>query len=145
MQDETFESRIRMNNSNDNQWYAGLSAMLIGAAQMVIGLMIVGLTLLEIFKPGGASAFVDRLVSSTAGLASVIALVGIFMAVFGVIRILSGSATSSGTHRKLIDLGIKTGGAITAMVGFGLILLAIWLALSPGSLKDVFGRLLNFF
>jgi hypothetical protein len=145
MQGEAFEGRIKVSNSNDIPRYADLSEMLIGAIQVIIGLMIIGLSLLEIFKPGGAGAFVDRLVSSTVGLASVIALAGIFMAVFGVIRILSGRATSPGTGSKLNEMGIKAGGAITALVGFSLLLLAIWLALSPSSLKDVFGRLLNFF
>jgi len=145
MQRETFAGWFKVSNPNDNQRYADISARLIGAIQMIIGLMIVSLTLLEIFKPGGSGAFVDRLVSSTVGLASVIALAGIFIAVFGVIRILSSSAASPGNQSRLTELSTKAGGAITAFVGFGLIFLAIWVALSPSSLKEVFGRLLNLF
>lgn len=118
---------------NDYPQDESLSAKLMGGIWVVFGLMIIGLDLLEIFKPGGAEAFLDRLVSSTFGLASLVGLAGIFMVVFGVIRILSASTAAPGDQNNWVELKAKAGGGILALIGLILILGSIWLALSPSS------------
>jgi len=132
-QEETFESRTGLYDLNKFQQYEGLSANLMGGILVVFGLMIVGLDLLEIFKPGGAGAFLNRLASSPSGLASVIGLAGIFMIVFGVIRILSANASSTRGQNKWMEFKAKAGGAVLVLIGLILILGSIWMALSPGS------------
>jgi len=132
-QEETFESRTGLYDLNKFQQYEGLSANLMGGILVVFGLMIVGLDLLEIFKPGGARAFLNRLASSPSGLASVIGLAGIFMIVFGVIRILSANASSTRGQNKWMEFKAKAGGAVLVLIGLILILGSIWMALSPGS------------
>ena len=131
---ETFEGPTWLKYPNNFQQYEGLSAKLMGGILLVCGLMIVGLDVLEIFKPGGAEAFLNRMVSSQSGLASVIGLAGIFTIVFGVIRILSASTASPSGGNKWIELKAKLGGAILALVGLSLILVSIWMAVSPGSI-----------
>ena len=130
---DTSSEQTWLNKSNDNLQYDGLAAKLMGGILLVFGLMIVGLVLLEIFKPGEADAFLERLVNSSSGLASLIGLAGIFMIVFGVIRILSANAASSNGQNQWIEFKTKAGGVILALVGLILILGSIWSALSSGS------------
>lgn len=143
MQGEAFQGRIRPGNPASTQKYADISARLFGAILVTSSLMIVGLCLLELFIPGGASAFLDRLVGSTFGLASIIALAGILLAAFGVIRILSGSVINPAAHSRLIEFKMIAGGVITALAGLGLLLLAIGSAFSPSLLQKVFGWILS--
>jgi hypothetical protein len=142
---ETTTGRTNISNPNYIERYSGLSARLFGAILVVSGLMIIGLGTLELFRPGGAGAFIDRLVSSSFGLASVVGLAGLMTAAFGVIRILSGSATSPGTHGKLVEFSIKAGGVVTALVGLGLLFLAVWAAIAPGWLQDVARQIVSYF
>jgi hypothetical protein len=118
-----------LNKSNDDLQYDGLAAKLMGGILVVCGLWIVGLDLL--------------VSSSPAGLASVVGLAGIFMIVFGVIRILSASKPSHDSQTRWIELKAKAGGTILALVGLILIFGSIWSAFSPGWLQTALERILN--
>jgi hypothetical protein len=132
-----------LNKSNDDLQYDGLAAKLMGGILVVCGLWIVGLDLLEIFSPGSAGAFLNRLSSSPAGLASLVGLAGIFMIVFGVIRIISASKPSHDSQTRWIELKAKASGTILALVGLILIFGSIWSAFSPGWLQTALERILN--
>lgn len=145
LQGEAYDGRIRINNPNYLQRYSDLSARLIGAILVISGVMIIGLGTLEVARPGGAGAFLERLASSTFGLASLVGLAGLMMAAFGVIRILSGSVTSPNTRGKLVAFSIKAGGVITTLIGLSLLFLAIWAAFAPGFLQDVARQIASYF
>lgn len=133
MQDGAFEGQPWFDGENKFQQYEGVSAKLLGGILVVFGLMVIGLDLLEIFRPGGAETFLNRMASSPAGLASMLGLAGIFVIVFGVIRILSANTASFGGQNRWIELKVKAGGVVLVLIGFLLILGSIWMALSLGS------------
>lgn len=137
---EAIEGRTHISNPNYIQRYTGLSAYLIGAALILIGLLVIGGGVLGFTTPGGMTAVLSKLVESDWGIGLILGLAGIFAIVFGLVRTLSGSATTPGTYYKVVEASIRLRGVLTMLVGVMLILLSMGFIFTPDLLRDLFAR-----
>jgi len=137
---EAYEGRTQLSDPRYVRRYSGVSARLIGGGLVLAGLVIIGLALMDLFNPGGAVIVLSKLVDSRYGLAIALGLAGLLITVFGIVRILSGSGASPEAYGPTVELGIKVGGFISALVGLFILLLAAVSILSPGLLTALFER-----
>jgi len=137
IQGEAYEGMFSLSNFTSGQQYSNLSAWLIGLSLGLGGLLILALSLIDLFSPGGASTFISDLLDSSFGLGIVFGISGLMIAVYGVIRLLSGIPTRGGTHNLLGEFGAKAGGLISTVIGLIFLGLSFGWFLSPGFLRSL--------
>lgn len=108
--------------------YSGLPARLLGLAIFFFGLLIVSFAGWEALSPGAAGRFLSELAATERGLGLLLIVFGFFMALFGIARLVAGSAHPVEQRRPLTDLGFRLGGLVTLAAGIALVLAGLWIA-----------------
>ncbi|UCH59025.1 MAG: hypothetical protein JSV61_12515 [Anaerolineales bacterium] len=143
-QGEIGEGIFSLSSLRFGQRYRSLSAWVYGLLLGLSGLLILALSLIELFNPGGASIFISDLLDSSFGLGILFGVSGLLLTAFGVLRFLSGSPNTSGLRGALAGYGIKAGGVFTTIIGILFLVLAIGSLLSPGFLQELLELALRF-
>lgn len=120
--------------------HTGLSARLIGVVLILGGAIVIALSLVDLFSPGGASAFLSTLAGSPRGLGVVLGLAGLLVAAFGIVRVLSGSGKATGSFARHVELSFKVGGVFSLLAGLAMLAIAAGLLLAPGPTADLLQR-----
>ena len=122
---EGTEARTRVRNIRYLQQFSGISAYLMGGVILLTGLLIVVVSVVGIFTPGGTDQVLTRFAESDPGIASILSLAGSIIIVFGLMRVLSQNRASTGTYSKFVEFSSLASGIISILVGIGLVLLAL--------------------
>lgn len=107
--------------------YAGLSARLLGAIIFLFGAGIVAYTAWNWIQPGRAGDFLTGLVGSNRGRGILLITFGFFTLLFGLIRMIAGSAHSKEERQALVDVGFRMRGLVNFIVGILFIAIGAWL------------------
>jgi hypothetical protein len=108
--------------------YSGISAYLIAGALMVIGIGLFFYSLWRALQPEAAAAWLESLADSPQGWALLLLAFGFFMFVFGLVRLIAGSAYQETRHRTaLVELSFRAGGLISMVAGAALLAGGLWL------------------
>lgn len=130
---ETFaSSRIEMFNRlySRRENFSDLPARLFGVMIFLFG---VGVTLYAFFEwtqPGTAGKYLADLVRSTRGWGILLITFGLFTLLFGLIRLIAGSAHHPEERSAVTDFGYRARGLVNITVGAFLIGLGMWLMFS---------------
>lgn len=141
---EAIEGREKVSNPNYVQRYKGFTAYLIGAALVLIGLLVLGGGVLGFTTPGGVTAVLSNIIETDRGIALLLGLAGFFVVVFGLVRTISGSATTPGTHNRVVESSIRAGGLLAMLVGLGLLALSLGYFFAPDLLRGWFTQATDF-
>jgi len=109
------------------EYYSGLSARLLGVIIFLFGTGILLYSASEWFQPGKANQFLTSLVESNRGWGILLIVFGFFTPLFGIIRLISGSAHSPEQRSLWVDLGFRVQGLIGTVFGALLLAVGIWL------------------
>ena len=114
---------------NSRESYAGISARLLA---IIIFLFGGGLTIFaawEWLRPGEGARFLANLAATKQGLGIAIAVFGVFTLLFGLVRLIAGSAWKKEERTTLDEIGFRVRGFIGVIVGLVLIGGGLWLVL----------------
>lgn len=112
--------------------YSGLSAQLWGVFFLLAGLGASVAALAALVNPAAAQTFLEQFLDTPAGWGTLLAGLGVFVSLYGLTRLLAGSAAVSRTvGTRLKDLGYRGVGALSLLVGLVLIGLGLVLILAP--------------
>lgn len=118
----------RLHSRHEN--YSGLPARLMAIIILLFG---AGLTLFAVWEwmqPGAAGDLLTGLAESPQGWGIILSTVGFFSLLFGLIRLISGSAHKNEYRSASTDLGYRTRGLINTIFGIIMLVVGFWLALS---------------
>lgn len=107
--------------------YLGLSARLLGVIIFLFGVGILLYTISEWTQPGKANEFLKALVETDHGWGVLLVTFGFFTLLFGIVRLISGSAHSPEQRSQLVDLGFRFLGLMGTFVGIVLLTAGLWL------------------
>lgn len=113
------------------EYYSGLSARLLGLIILLFGAGILFHTIVEWMIPGLANAFLEGLVDTNRGRGVLCIVFGFFILLFGLIRLISGSAHSPELRSGWVDLGFRLRGLFEGVIGILLSAVGVWLILMP--------------
>lgn len=116
---------------NRREHYSGLSARLLGLIILFFGAGVIFLAIVEWMNPGMANAFLVRLVDTNRGRGVLCLVFGFFILLFGLIRLISGSAHSPELRSGWVDFGIRLRGLFGGVIGILLSAVGVWLILMP--------------
>lgn len=111
--------------------YSGLSARLLGLIILLFGTGILFHTIVEWMNPGRANAFLVSLVDTNRGRGVLCIAFGFFIFLFGLIRLISGSAHSPELHSGAVDLGFRLWGLLGMLIGILLSVVGAWWMFVP--------------
>ncbi len=117
---ETFASgRIEMFNRlhSRRENFTGLPARLFGVMIFLFGIGIALYAFFDWTQPGTAGAYLAGLVNSPRGWGILLITFGFFALLFGLIRLIAGSAHRPEEGRVTVDLGYRLRGLINVVVG----------------------------
>jgi hypothetical protein len=118
--------------------YSGLAAQLWGVFFVLFGLICVLAALAGLFAPEQAQAVVDQALETPAGWGVLLTILGVFLSLYGLTRLLSGSASvSTGFQIQLRDAGYRLFGGVCLLLGLALVALGLTLITSPEMLNDL--------
>jgi hypothetical protein len=119
--------------------YSGLAAQLWGVMFVLFGLIFILIGVIGFGNPEGAFGFVEQALETSAGWGALLFIIGVFVTLYGVTRILAGGAHTSGssTRLRLRDMGYRLFGGILLMVGLLLLALGFILFTSPETLTGL--------
>lgn len=104
--------------------YSGLAAQLWGVFFVLFGLIFILAGLIGFGRPERVMALIDQSLETPAGWGVLLFTIGVFVALYGLTRILAGSAsTGTGIQARLRDIGYRMFGGLALI--FGLLLLAL--------------------
>lgn len=119
--------------------YTGLSAQMWGVYFSLMGIMVMAFALAYGLYPGGPEKFWSDLLGTRLGLGFVLFLIGLMVAIDGVIRILAGTAGHNvGLPANVGNCLERIGGGIVFLFGMALIGIALILNLAPGIVDQLF-------
>lgn len=111
--------------------YSGLSARLLGLINLLFGAGILFHTIVEWMILSLANAFPEGLVDTNRGRGVLCLVFGFFILLFGLIRLISGSAHSPELRSGWVDLGFRLRGLFGGVIGILLSAVGVWLILMP--------------
>lgn len=128
------QGRIELLNRlySRREYYSGPSARLLGMIIFLFGVGLVTFAAWEWIQPGRAGEFLTGLVGSNRGRGSLLITFGFFTLLFGLIRLIAGSAHSNEQRQALVDAGYRMRGLINLVVGILLIAAGAWLIFIRG-------------
>ena len=129
---ETFASgRIEMFNRlySRRENFSGMPARLFGVMIFLFGAGVTLYAFLEWTSPGTAGEYLAGLVKSSRGWGILLITFGFFTLLFGLIRLIAGSAGRPEERRAVTDFGYRARGAVNIIVGAFLVGLGTWLIL----------------
>ena len=106
--------------------YSGLPARLLGLVILLFGVGIVAYVAMEWIQPGVAEDFLAGLVNSDRGWSILLFFFGFFTLLFGLVRLIAGSAHSKEERRLLTDLWFRFQGLVGTVVGILLLTAGVW-------------------
>jgi hypothetical protein len=130
----SIEGRIQLFNRlySRREHYSGPSARLLGAIIFLFGGGIVTYTAWDWIQPGKAGDFITGLVGSNRGRGILLITFGFFTLLFGLIRIIAGSAHSDEQRQVLVDVGFRMRGFVNFVIGILLVTAGVWLIFMMG-------------
>ena len=111
--------------------YSGLSARLLGLIILLFGAGILLHTIVEWMNPGMANAFLVSLVDTDRGRGVLCITFGLFILLFGLIRLISGSAHSPALRSGWVDLGFRLRGLLGVLIGILFGVVGVWWMFVP--------------
>lgn len=115
--------------------YSGLAAQLWGVFFVLVGGVFILTGLVALRMPDQALAIVERALDTPAGWGVLLFGLGVFVALYGLTRLLAGSASVSvGLQVRLRDMGYRLFGGVTLLLGLALVALGFTLITSPETL-----------
>lgn len=108
------------------EYYSGLPARLLGLIILLFGAGVVAYAAMEWLQPGVAGKTLSGLVSSNLGWSILLFAFGFFTLLFGLIRLITGSAHSREERRFLTDLWFRFQGLVGTAVGILLLAAGVW-------------------
>ena len=127
---ETFASgRIEMFNRlySRRENFSGLPARLFGVMIFLFGMGVALYAFFEWTQPGTAGEYLAGLVKSTRGWGILLIAFGVFTLLFGLIRLIAGSAHRPEGRSGLVDVGYRTRGAVNVIIGLAALAGGVWL------------------
>lgn len=106
--------------------YSGLTARLLGLVILLFGVGIVAYVVMEWTQPGEAGKYLVGLVGTNRGWSILLFVFGFFTLLFGLVRLIAGSAHSKEERRVLTDLWFRFQGLIGTIVGILLLAAGAW-------------------
>lgn len=107
--------------------YSGMPARLLGTIIFLFGVGVTFYSISEWIRPGVAGNFLSGLVKSPQGWGIILITFGFFSLLFGLIRLIAGSAHRQEERRAVVDLGFRLRGLVSTVVGIVLLAAGIWL------------------
>lgn len=111
------------------EYYSGISARLLGVIIFLFGAGILVYVVLGFLQPGMANDFLTGLVETKHGWGILLVVFGFFILLFGLIRLISGSAHSPEQRNQLVDLRFRIQGLIGFIIGVLLLVAGGWLTI----------------
>lgn len=127
---ETFVSgRIEMFNRlySRRENFSGLPARLFGVMIFLFGAGVALYALIEWTSPGTAGEYLAGLVKSTRGWGILLIAFGFFTLLFGLIRLIAGSAHRPEERSAVTDFGYRARGLVNIVVGLVALAGGVWL------------------
>lgn len=128
--DTLFHGEIQLFNRlySRRENYSGVSARLLGVIIFLFGVGVTLYSIWEWMQPGAAENFLVGLVESPRGWGIILITFGFFSLLFGVIRLIAGSAHRREERSAIVDLGYRARGLFTVIFGIILLAAGVWLA-----------------
>ena len=127
---ETFvNGEIKMFNRlySRRENYSGLPARLFGVIIFLFGGGVSFYAILEWTSPGAAGDYLSGLVGSSRGWGILLVIFGFFTLLFGLIRLVAGSAHRPEERSGLVDFGYRARGLVNVVVGVALLVAGTWM------------------
>ena len=127
---ETFASgRIEMFNRlySRRENFSGLPARLFGVMIFLFGAGVTLYAFLEWTNPGTAGEYLAGLVKSSRGWGILLITFGLFTLLFGLIRLVAGSAHRPEERSAVTDFGYRARGAVNIIIGLAALAGGVWL------------------
>ena len=127
---ETFASgRIEMFNRlySRRENFSGLPARLLGVMIFLFGAGVTLYAFLEWTNPGTAGEYLAGLVKSSRGWGILLITFGLFTLLFGLIRLVAGSAHRPEERSAVTDFGYRARGAVNIIIGLAALAGGVWL------------------
>jgi len=127
---ETFvNGEIKMFNElySRREYFSGLPARLFSVMIFLFGVGISLYAFLEWTSPGVAGKYLEGLISSSRGWGTLLSVFGFFTLLFGLIRLIAGSAHRPEERSRLVDFGYHARGVVNIIVGLILLVVGVWL------------------
>ncbi len=126
---ETFASgRIEMFNRlySRRENFTGAPARLFGVMIFLFGTGVTLYAFFEWTQPGTASEYLAGLVKSSRGWGILLITFGFFTLLFGLIRLIAGSAHRPEERSAVTDFGYRARGLVNVVVGVILLVAGVW-------------------
>ena len=127
---ETFTSgKIEMFNRRHSrrEHFSGAPARLFGVMIFLFGIGVTLYAFFEWTQPGSAGKYLAGLVESSRGWSILLIIFGFFTLLFGLIRLIAGSAHRPEERSGLVDFSYRARGLVNVVVGVMLIIAGVWL------------------
>ena len=127
---ETFASgKIEMFNRlySRRENFSGLPARLFGVMIFLFGVGVALYAFFEWTQPGTAGEYLAGLVKSSRGWGILLITFGFFTLLFGLIRLIAGSAHRPEERSAVTDFGYRARGAVNVVVGLVALTGGVWL------------------
>ena len=127
---ETFASgRIEMFNRlySRRENFSGLPARLFGVMIFLFGAGVTLYAFLEWTNPGTAGEYLAGLVKSSRGWGILLITFGLFTLLFGLIRLVAGSAHRPEERSAVTDFGYRARRAVNIIIGLAALAGGVWL------------------
>lgn len=109
------------------EFYSGLPARLLATIIFLFGLGLTVYAVWEWLQPGAMAGLLVPLVKTLPGLGIFLAVIGFFTLLFGLIRLITGSAWQQRDRTPLDEAGFRLRGLFGLAVGTLLLVLGVWL------------------
>jgi hypothetical protein len=134
------EFQLKKGDIGPHEIYTGLSAQLWGVYFSLLGILMMAFGVAYGLYRGGPEKFWADLLGTRLGVGFVLFLIGLMIAIDGVIRLLAGTAG----HNVVLPANVgncleRAGGAIITLFGMALIGCGVVIVLAPG----IFDRMLH--
>lgn len=95
---------------------------------MLIGIGLFFYSLWRALKPEAAAAWLTSLADSPQGWALILLVSGFLISIFGLVRLIAGSAYAEARHRTaLVEFSFRAGGLISMIAGGAMMAGGLWL------------------
>lgn len=127
--DTLIQGQIQLFNRlyNRREYYVGISARLLGIIILLSGAGSIAFVVWDWFTPADAGQLLGEFVKSKRGLGVFLLVFGFFTMLFGLIRLISGSAHSPEERNAWTDLDFRLHGLLNLIVGALLFIAGGWL------------------
>ena len=126
---ETFTSgKIEMFNRRHSrrEHFSGAPARLFGVMIFLFGIGVTLYAFFEWTQPGTAGKYLAGLVESSRGWSILLIIFGFFTLLFGLIRLIAGSAHRPEERSGVVDFGYRARGLVNVIVGIVLCVVGFW-------------------